>query len=179
MQRTRRGCGDWMENLTGLPNRELFMDQIEHSLLLAKRNQQKMAMLFLDLDGFKQVNDVHGHDVGDMLLKEVANRLRMIIRSSDTVARMGGDEFTFVLNDISDDENATSVAQKIIAALSEPFSLKGHQCHVGGSIGIAVYPVDATDSESLLTQADKAMYLAKQSGKNTYRFHRDMFTNPA
>jgi diguanylate cyclase (GGDEF)-like protein len=162
------------DHLTGLPNRVLFMDQIEHSLLLAKRNQQKMAMLFLDLDGFKQVNDTLGHDVGDLLLTEVAKRLRLIIRSSDTVARMGGDEFTFVLNDIGDDESASSVAQKIIAALSIPFDLKGKQCHIGCSIGIAVYPIDADECETLLRQSDEAMYLAKQSGKNTYRFHRDV-----
>lgn len=164
------------DHLTGLPNRVLFMDQIEHSLLLSKRNQQKMAILFLDLDGFKQVNDTFGHDIGDLLLTEVAKRFRLIIRSSDTVARMGGDEFTFVLNDVNDDESASAVAQKIISALSIHFDLKGKQCHIGCSIGVAVYPTDATDSETLLKQADQAMYLAKQSGKNTYRFHRDLTT---
>ena len=167
------------DNLTGLPNRAFFLNHIEHAVLRAKSNRHKMAVLFLDLDGFKHVNDTLGHDAGDLLLKEVAIRLNGVIRNSDTVARMGGDEFTFVLNEIGDDENASSVARKIIAVLSVPFDLKGQQCRVGGSIGIAVYPADSTDFETLLKQADEAMYLAKQSGKNTYRFHRDINENRA
>jgi diguanylate cyclase (GGDEF)-like protein len=159
------------DHLTGLPNRALFLDHSEHAILRAKRNQQKLAILFLDLDGFKQVNDTLGHDVGDLLLTEVAKRLKVITRSSDTVARMGGDEFTFVLNDISDDENASSVAQKIIAELEQPFELQGHRCRISGSIGIAIYPTDSLDYETLLKQADEAMYLAKKNGKNSYRFH--------
>jgi diguanylate cyclase (GGDEF)-like protein len=162
------------DHLTGLPNRVLFLDHIEHAVLRAKRNQQKLATLFLDLDGFKEINDTLGHDAGDLLLMEVARRLKIITRSSDTAARMGGDEFTFVLNDISDDDNASSVAQKIIAELALPFVLEGEKCHIGGSIGISIYPADATDYETLLKQADEAMYLAKKSGKNTYRFYRDI-----
>lgn len=156
--------------LTGLPNRALFLDQLERSITLARRGRYKVAILFLDLDGFKQVNDSLGHDVGDLLLKEVAHRLKRIIRDSDALARIGGDEFTFVLNNIGGESHAGIVAQKIIDALSEPFNLGISSCHIGGSIGIAIYPDSSGNFESLLRQADEAMYLAKQSGKNTFRF---------
>lgn len=160
--------------LTDLPNRALFLDSLEHSISLAKRNKYKAAVLFLDLDGFKRVNDTLGHDAGDLLLQEVSKRLKELIRASDTVARVGGDEFIFVLNNIGPDENAALMANKIIAALSEPFDLKGQQCHVGGSIGIAIFPDDSHDSETLIKQADGAMYMAKQSGKNTFKFYGDV-----
>lgn len=160
--------------LTDLPNRALFLDRLEQSIALAKRSAYKEAVLFLDLDGFKQVNDTLGHGKGDLLLQEVALRLKKVIRSSDTVARVGGDEFTFVLNNISNDEHATLVARHILATLAEPFDLQGQVCHVGGSIGISIYPDDAQDCSMLLHQADEAMYLAKQSGKNTYKFYREL-----
>lgn len=160
--------------LTDLPNRALFLNCLEHSVLLAKRNNYKAAVLFLDLDGFKQVNDTLGHDAGDQLLREVSTRLKSAVRESDTVARVGGDEFTFVLNNIESSEGAAVVAEKVIAALAEPFDLKGRQCKVGGSIGIAMFPDDARDLEKLIRQADEAMYLAKQSGKNTHRFYLDV-----
>lgn len=160
--------------LTGLPNRALFMEGVEHSVSLAKRNNYKVATLFLDLDGFKKVNDTLGHDVGDLLLHGASKRLKEAIRASDSVARVGGDEFIFVLNDIGSDENAALTANKIIAALSEPFELKGQQCHVGGSIGISLFPDDSLNTETLIKQADEAMYLAKQSGKNTHKFYRDV-----
>jgi len=160
--------------LTDLPNRALFLDTLEHSISLAKRNQYKVAALFLDLDGFKKINDTLGHDAGDLLLQGVSKRLKKSIRTSDTVARVGGDEFTFILNNIGADENATKVANKIISALSEPFELKGQNCHVGASIGIAIYPDNALDTEALVKQADEAMYLAKQSGKNTSKFYREL-----
>ena len=160
------------DHLTGLPNRRLFLDQLEHAIKLAKRRHQKTAVLFLDLDGFKQVNDTLGHDAGDQLLKEVAARIKTVLRESDVAARMGGDEFTFVLNDIGTHENAAAVAQKIIETLSEKFNLKGHESQIGGSIGIAVHPDDASDHEALLRRADEAMYVAKKSGKNTYRLCR-------
>lgn len=159
--------------LTDLPNRAQFMNRLEHSVLLAERNRQMVAVLFLDLDGFKQVNDSLGHDSGDLLLKEVSNRLRAITRASDTVARVGGDEFTFVLNHIESEENATHVARKIIGTLAEPFDLGGHACHVSGSVGISIFPTDAKNYEELIKQADEAMYLAKQSGKNTSKSYRD------
>jgi diguanylate cyclase (GGDEF)-like protein/PAS domain S-box-containing protein len=160
--------------LTDLPNRALFLDNLEHAISLARRNHYKVAVLFLDLDGFKKVNDTLGHDAGDLLLRGVSKRLRETIRASDTVARVGGDEFIFVLNEIGSDENAALMANKIIVALSEPFELKGQRCHVGGSIGISLYPDGSQASETLIKQADDAMYLAKQSGKNTYKFYRDV-----
>jgi len=160
------------DHLTGLPNRSLFIDQLEHAIKLAKRSNHKTAVLFLDLDGFKQINNTLGHEAGDQLLKEVAARLKTVIRESDVAARMGGDEFTFVLNDIGTHENAAAVAQKIIDTLSEKFNLKGHESQVGGSIGVALYPDDAADHEALLRKADEAMYVAKKSGKNTYRLCR-------
>ena len=160
--------------LTGLPNRALFLDRLEQAIALAQRGNYKNAVLFLDLDGFKQVNDKLGHDVGDLLLHGVAERLKRTVRISDTVARVGGDEFTIVLNNIGTDENVSIVAKKIIDDLSEPFYLKGQYCQVGCSIGIAIFPEDAEDSAALLKQADKAMYLSKQTGKNTYKFYSDI-----
>lgn len=160
--------------LTDLPNRALFIDRLVYALSLAKRNKYKLALFFLDLDGFKKVNDTLGHAHGDLLLKEVATRLQQLIRSSDVLARIGGDEFTFILNNITSQENALLVANKIIAALSEPFDLNGQICHIGGSIGVSFYPDDSENSEALLKQADEAMYLAKKSGKNTCKFYTDI-----
>ncbi len=162
--------------LTDLPNRALFLNSLEFSLSMARRNTYKVAVLFLDLDGFKKINDTLGHDAGDLLLQEVSKRLKKAIRASDTVARVGGDEFTFVLNNPGSEENVSQIANKIIATLSEPFDLNGKTCHIGGSVGIALYPDDAQSLEQLVTQADSAMYLAKQSGKNTYKFHRDVLS---
>jgi diguanylate cyclase (GGDEF)-like protein/PAS domain S-box-containing protein len=160
--------------LTDLPNRALFLDVLGHSIALAKRNRHKAAILFLDLDGFKKINDTLGHDAGDLLLKNVSQRLRDVIRESDTVSRVGGDEFILVLDNIETDENAALFANKIIATLAQPFDLNGQICHVGGSIGISIYPDDAENPEKLIKLADEAMYLSKQSGKNTSRFYRDV-----
>ncbi|HQT25955.1 MAG TPA: sensor domain-containing diguanylate cyclase, partial [Burkholderiales bacterium] len=158
--------------LTDLPNRALFLDRLDQAIELGKRSGSKIAVLFIDLDGFKLVNDNLGHDMGDLLLQSVALRLADIVRSSDTVARVGGDEFTLVLSQVGEKRDASLVAEKIIVALSEPFCLQGEQCHIGGSIGIAVFPDDADDSRMLLKHADEAMYFAKQGGKNGYRFYR-------
>ncbi len=160
--------------LTDLPNRALFVDTLDHSLALAKRNHCKLAVMFLDLDGFKNVNDTLGHDAGDLLLQSVALRLKETIRNSDTVARVGGDEFTFILYNTDYQENVSLVASKIIATLSEPFILNSNICHIGGSMGIASYPDDSTSVKELIIQADAAMYLAKQNGKNNYKFYRDI-----
>jgi len=165
--------------LTDLPNRALFLDGLEHAIAFAKRNEFKLAVLFLDLDGFKKVNDTFGHEVGDLLLQGVSARLKKTMRASDTVARVGGDEFVFVLNDITADENAASTAKKIINALAEPFALKGERCSIGGSIGISIYPDTSLDPVTLVKQADDAMYLSKQSGKNTYRFYGDVLKQSA
>jgi diguanylate cyclase (GGDEF)-like protein len=160
--------------LTDLPNRALLLDVLNHSIALARRNKHKAAILFLDLDGFKKVNDTLGHDAGDLLLKAVSGRLKETIRDSDMVARVGGDEFILVLDNIESDANATLVARKIIGALSIPFDLMGLPAHIGGSIGISMFPNDAESPSGLVKQADEAMYLAKQSGKNTFRFFRDV-----
>jgi len=160
--------------LTDLPNRALFLDVLNHSIALAKRNQHQAAVMFLDLDGFKKINDTLGHDAGDLLLKGVSLRIRETIRESDTVSRVGGDEFLLVLDNVESDEYAARLANKIIAALAEPFSINGHRCHVGGSIGVSIFPDDAENPETLIKQADEAMYLAKKSGKNTSKFYRDV-----
>ena len=165
--------------LTDLPNRALFIHNLEQALQLAKRNKYKLAILFLDLDGFKQVNDSLGHDMGDLLLREVARRLTGIVRSSDTVARMGGDEFTFILNNIGSDKNAARMADKIVVAMAEPFALNGLHSQIGGSLGISLFPDDATNIEHLIGQADEAMYQAKRSGKNAYKFYRDVLAQAA
>lgn len=153
--------------LTGLPNRTLFQDRLEQALALAHRHQQQLAVLFLDLDHFKEVNDTLGHDMGDMLLVETANRLLSCVRKSDTVARMGGDEFTVILAELNTLESAEHVAKSILSALLEPFEFDGKRCSVGCSIGIALYPEHGMDSETLLRNADAAMYQAKIT-RNTY-----------
>ena len=156
--------------LTGLPNRSLFHDRLEQGLAVAQRHQQKLAVLFMDLDHFKEINDTLGHDMGDELLKETANRLLACVRKSDTVARMGGDEFTVILTETTIPENAEHVAKNILATLLQPFELNGTRCNVGCSIGIALYPKHGGDSETLLKNADTAMYQAKIM-RNTYRFY--------
>jgi diguanylate cyclase (GGDEF)-like protein len=160
--------------LTDLPNRALLLDVLNHSIALARRNKHKAAILFLDLDGFKKVNDTLGHDAGDLLLKVVSGRLKETIRDSDTVARVGGDEFILVLDNIESDANASLVADKIISVLARPFLLMEQSVHVGGSIGISMFPENGDTPAKLVKQADAAMYLAKESGKNTYRFYREV-----
>jgi diguanylate cyclase (GGDEF)-like protein/PAS domain S-box-containing protein len=162
------------DSLTDLPNRASFVDILDHSISLAKRNVHKVAVLFLDLDGFKAINDTLGHQAGDLLLQSVSKRLKESIRDSDAVARVGGDEFILVLENVESNENANQVANKIIAALSQPFDLAGQLSHIGGSIGISLFPDNAETKEELIKQADEAMYLAKQSGKNTSRFYQDV-----
>lgn len=153
--------------LTGLPNRALFRDRLEQGLALAKRNQLGMAVLFLDLDRFKEINDTLGHDMGDALLGETANRLLACVRKTDTVARMGGDEFTVIVTETKTPESSELVAKKILQVLLEPFELSGTRCNVGCSIGIARYPEHGMDSETLLKNADAAMYHAKRK-RNTF-----------
>ena len=159
--------------VTGIPNRTLFFDSFENALALAKRHDQKLAVLFLDLDGFKSVNDTLGHVAGDTVLKEVAARLLKAIREVDVVARFGGDEFALLLNDVKNEKNVALVAGKIITALSEPFIIDGETCKIGASIGISIFPDDNVDMDSLISQADLAMYAAKNGGKNNYRFFEE------
>lgn len=156
--------------LTNLPNRALLYDRLEQSIALARRQNRLLAVLFLDLDGFKQINDNFGHHVGDSLLKNVAERLQGNARVIDTVSRVGGDEFIFILNEIGSLDNAALVAQKVIESLAQPFAIEGNICQIGGSIGIAVFPGDGDDMESIINRADDAMYLAKKNGKGNYQF---------
>ncbi|MDP2784254.1 MAG: diguanylate cyclase [Sulfurimicrobium sp.] len=156
--------------LTGLPNRALFFDRLSQAIAQTRRSQGQFALMFVDLDGFKAVNDTFGHDTGDALLKAVAEHLQECVRESDTVARMGGDEFTLILRAIRGARDAASVAEKILATLAAPYHLLGHECRIGASLGIVLYPQHGSNAEELLSQADNAMYAVKKAGKNAYRF---------
>ncbi len=173
----------YFDSLTGLPNRTLFTEQLEQMLESANRNQFKLAILFIDLDNFKRINDSLGHTVGDALLKEISKRLLTCIRQSDlvsryvdpnteiSVSRLGGDEFTIVLNKIEDTEVAAIVAKRLLNTLSRPMTLEGHEIVVTPSIGIALAPLDSDSVENLLKHADTAMYHAKNNGKNNYQYY--------
>lgn len=157
--------------LTGLPNRPLLYDRLGIALANAHREEKLLSLFFLDLDGFKEVNDRFGHEAGDLVLKEVARRLQQCVRETDTVARLGGDEFVLLLASISDTQDAGMIAAKVINSLTEPIMLNGKLAHtIGASIGIANYPKDGSNQYALLSNADTAMYAAKQNGKNNYRF---------
>ena len=159
--------------ITGLPNRVLFKEVFERMLSRAVRFRQVMVVFFLDLDGFKAINDTFGHEAGDALLKEVSLRIRDEIRNEDLLARIGGDEFALVQGDNVDTANIQKVAEKIISCLSEEFKVKGEKCHVGVSIGISIYPEDGDNMTNLLGHADEAMYRTKKSGKNNYCFYKE------
>lgn len=157
------------DQLTGLPNRELLSDRLQLALARAKREKLQLALLFLDLDKFKQVNDTLGHAAGDLLLQLVAERIQQCLRGMDTVARFSGDEFVVLLEDFHSPDHAPTVAEKIRVALNQPFAIQGQMQTVHPSIGIALYPRHALDSQQLLKQADSAMYLAKKNGGNRYQ----------
>jgi diguanylate cyclase (GGDEF)-like protein len=167
------------DNLTQLPNRALFRDRLEQLLVHARRRKQLVAVLFVDLDHFKTVNDTLGHASGDALLVETANRLRDCVRESDTVGRFGGDEFAVILGDLNDRADAGRVAQKIIQAVSRPLKLKGQEIVLGASAGIACYPGDGGDVTTLLRNADVAMLRAKQLGRNNVQNYDSSMTEPA
>lgn len=156
--------------LTGLPNREFFYERFKESVVWATERDRMIGLLFIDLDGFKLINDNHGHDVGDQLLQAVAGRLTGCLRGSDIVSRLGGDEFTVLLPGIPDLDAAKRVAEKILAKLSQPFGLEGYRVSVTASIGISLYPLHGTDIESLMRTADSKMYQAKRIGKNQLAF---------
>jgi len=156
--------------LTGLPNRALMQDRLSQSLARAHRERTMVGLLFLDLDRFKMINDSLGHHAGDRLLQQVAERVRTCVRDSDTICRQGGDEFIIVLNDMPNTRAPARVAEKILGSLAEPFDVDTHRIGTSFSIGIAVYPNDGRDPESLMKNADTAMYHAKESGRNTFRF---------
>jgi diguanylate cyclase (GGDEF)-like protein/PAS domain S-box-containing protein len=158
------------DSLTGLPNRRLFRDRLEQEIRKAQRSGTEVALLFIDLDRFKDVNDFLGHDVGDQLLKQAGERLHACVRNSDTVTRPGGDEFTVILTELHSHAHLESIAQKLIAALARPFRLKDGVAHISASIGVTLYPADARDPEELIRNADQAMYAAKAAGRNQFRY---------
>ncbi|WP_231286509.1 MULTISPECIES: putative bifunctional diguanylate cyclase/phosphodiesterase [Pseudomonas] len=161
------------DGLTALPNRSLFSKLLIQNIREASRYKRQMAVLFLDLDRFKLINDTLGHDAGDQLLQEVANRLKTCLRESDLVARLGGDEFVILLPQLSDEKFVATTAQKILGAIARPFNLQGQEFRVTASIGISLYPRDGLDEQTLKKNADIAMYQAKQQGKNTFQFYSE------
>jgi len=159
-----------LDNLTGLPNRPLFFDRLHQAIAQARRQKKIFAVFFLDLDRFKEINDTLGHEAGDTLLKESARRMLRCVREMDSVARMGGDEFTFIiLADLQQPADAAIVAKRVLHAMEAPFVLKGEKHHINASIGISIYPDDGNDPETMVRHADTAMYEAKKEG-NTYSF---------
>lgn len=157
--------------LTGLPNRRLLEDRIGQALLAAKRNASRVAIQFIDLDRFKIINDSLGHRIGDLLLQQVAERIRSGLREVDTVSRIGGDEFVLVLPDIQSEDGAAEIAKRIIESLAQPYLIDGHVLTVTPSIGLSLYPAHGTDVETLINRADAAMYQAKQIGGNNYQLY--------
>lgn len=160
------------DQLTGLPNRILFNERLRYALTQAERNRQQVAVMFLDLDGFKPVNDNLGHAAGDRLLHLVAQRLKHCLRASDTVARFGGDEFTIVLPDIDNIESVAPIAEKIISEVALPYDIDANTVQITTSVGISLYPRDCRTPHELIHHADNAMYQAKRHGKNQYRFYQ-------
>lgn len=165
--------------LTGLPNRLLLKDRVEQSIVHAERQHAKIALLYLDLDNFKTINDSLGHPTGDALLQMVANRLDGCVRDTDTISRQGGDEFVIVVPEVDDGDTITAIASKILQQLLIPFRVDGHDLSTSISIGIAVYPDDGKDFNTLLQKADTAMYQAKEAGRNTYRFFNEAMNSNA
>jgi diguanylate cyclase (GGDEF)-like protein/PAS domain S-box-containing protein len=163
------------DSLTQLPNRMMFNLRLEHALQHAARQGTRLAVMFIDLDRFKIINDTLGHESGDLLLREVAQRVTDSLRAGDMVARLGGDEFVVLLEDVPDAANVATVAEKLIDALTESFDITGREVHVTASIGICSYPTDAPDIPSLMRFADIAMYRAKEQGRNTFQFYSDHF----
>jgi len=163
----------YYDSVTGLPNRELFNDRITMAVLNARRNQQMLGIMMLDLDRFKDANDTLGHHVGDLLLKSVGERLQDLLRKSDTVARMGGDEFLILLLGLYKEEDVGRIADKILESFQNPFKFDNHEIHITTSIGIAIYPIDGEDVDTILKKADIAMYRAKEKGRNNYQLCLD------
>ncbi len=161
------------DNLTGLPNRNLLNDRISHALARVRRHGGRMAVLYVDLDKFKPINDTLGHEAGDAVLREVAQRLTTCIRSSDTVSRVGGDEFVIVVEEIGRPGEASMVARKIIDSLARPVTYMTHECQIGASIGVAIFPDDGATMEDVCKAADVAMYRVKHAGRNGFCFYSE------
>jgi diguanylate cyclase len=161
--------------LTGLPNRALLTDRLAQSIALAQRHRKRVALMFLDLDNFKEINDSLGHSIGDQLLQSAARRLEACVRHSDTVSRHGGDEFVVLLSEVEAPQDAPRAAEKLLKAMAEPHLIGDHRLNITLSIGISLYPDDGDEVEAVLTNADTAMYHAKRDGRNNYkRFTREM-----
>ncbi len=169
----------YYDALTGLPNRLLFQDRLEQEISICRRLDHQCAVMFLDLDRFKYVNDTLGHSAGDELLIEVARRIKQHVRDNDTVARLGGDEFTLILREVGSVDAVAMVARKVVEELGRPFSLMGNEVHLGGSIGITLYPDDGLDFETLTKRADAAMYQAKGAGRGQYHFYSQLMDENA
>ena len=167
------------DHLTGLVNRSLFRDRLVQAMARSKRMHQPIGLMLLDLDRFKAVNDTFGHDIGDELLKGVSERLKACVREVDTVARMGGDEFTIILEGVSSDENILVVAKRITESIATSFELQGHHISVSVSIGITIYPQDDHPVDELLKHADTAMYRAKKQGGSAFHLHEASGTHSA
>ncbi len=165
--------------LTGLPNRSLFQERLEHAINISKRHDRRLAVLFVDLDDFKTINDTHGHQRGDDVLRMVANRIDFITREGDTSGRVGGDEFMVLVEEIVEAEAVTALAERVIEAIKRPFSIDDQELTVTGSLGIAVYPVDGRDPQTLIGNADIAMYRAKDLGPGRVQFYSHGMTLPA
>ena len=164
------------DDLTGLPNRTLFKDRLSQAIISAKRHDSKFALLFIDLDQFKKINDTLGHHIGDHVLIEAALRLQNCIREEDTIARLGGDEFTIILKDVNNLQDISNIAQKIINDMKEPIPIKGHELYISASVGISLYPQDALSEEDLIKFADTAMYKAKDEGRDNFQFYTATMT---
>jgi diguanylate cyclase (GGDEF)-like protein/PAS domain S-box-containing protein len=159
------------DSLTGLPNRAMFSEVLNTAIESSRRYKRRLAVLFIDLDRFKNINDTLGHEAGDLLLKETATRLSSVLRSSDLISRLGGDEFAILIQDVDRTEGVDTVAQKILSAAIQPMKILGQECRVTTSIGISIFPDDAADEQTLMKNADIAMYRAKEEGKNNYQFY--------
>jgi len=159
--------------LTGLPNRRLLIDRLDQALAHARRNGGHLALLFIDLDGFKDINDRLGHTAGDEVLEIIGQRLKHLLRSADTAARLGGDEFGLVLSNISDRQDARLVAKKVLEAIFTPFMIREERCYISASIGISLYPEHGASTDELISRADAAMYKVKRSGKGSFGFYSE------
>ena len=161
----------YFDEITGLPNRNLFKDRFKLAAESARRNNKKMMIVMLDFDKFKVINDKYGHDIGDKLLKNFAGRLKKIVRKTDTIARFGGDEFVMVLGDFSNTEDMEKFARKVLDVFKEPFKIDKLKLTINGSMGISVFPNDSLNQSDLVKFADSVMYEAKKSGGNNYKFY--------